>query len=171
MALVEQSFYVNSPLKASPKLAIKLGAAWESLGLVGRRAAVTAAGAILALSCGAAVAGVVRLPAELQSLAQADEMTVQTELPSETAARAYALENPPVYNVQPKADADDTALPSASPDVTIPAEETATKTAYTSSSADDEDKDASADQSRSATTTNDAAASSTAATTDDDSGV
>ena len=56
-------------------------------------------------------------PPTMQSAAQPDEMTVQTELPSEAAARAYALENPPTMALKPDINADATPMSDATPDI------------------------------------------------------
>ncbi len=75
-----------------------VGAGLQAMGPTGRRLALTAFGAVLALCLGAATASAFRLPSEVTDPAQPqDQVLAQSELPSEAAARAYALENPPVY--------------------------------------------------------------------------
>ena len=70
----------------------------EALGPLGRRLALTAFGAVLALGLGAATASAFRLPSEVTDPPQPqDQVLAQSELPSEAVARAYALENLPVY--------------------------------------------------------------------------
>ncbi len=77
-----------------------IGQGLEAMGPLGRRLALTTFGAVLALGLGAAAATALRLPSELTDPAQPqDQVLAQTELPSEAAARANALENPPVYTV------------------------------------------------------------------------
>ena len=149
----------------------QIAAHWDSLGLIGRRAAVTAVGAVFALSFGVAAADVVRLPADMQDTAQTDQMAVQTELPSDTAARTYALANPPVYNVAAKAD-DDATVADSAPDFTIPSDEASTKVAYTTPSATDEDTTKTDEQTQAPAVTDatPAAAPVAAAATSEDAG-
>ncbi len=77
-----------------------VGEVLQAMGPLGRRLALTAFGGVLALSLGAATASAFRLPSEVTDPGQPqDQALAQSELPSEAAARAYALENPPVYTV------------------------------------------------------------------------
>jgi hypothetical protein len=77
-----------------------VGDGLKTMGPLGRRLALTTFGAVLALGLGAATASAFRLPSEVTDPAQPQDQTLaQSELPSETAARAYALANPPVYAV------------------------------------------------------------------------
>ena len=150
--LAEQHAFAKPHAQSLSKLGVQSGAVWERLGVVGRRAVLTAAGAVFALTCGAAAANVVRLPADMQSAAQPDEMTVQTELPSEAAARAYALENPPTMALKPDINADATPMSDATPDIATTSDDALLRTAYTTPAADDEDKTAPIDHSHGAPT-------------------
>ncbi len=97
----------------------RIGDAWLSLGPWGRRSVVTGLGAVLALALGVAAAAIVRLPSETTDPIQPqDQNLAQSELPSEAAARAYALDHPPTYAVAAPSE-EDAALPDASstPDV------------------------------------------------------
>ena len=138
--LAEQPLFARSSTHDLSVFGAQIGAAWEGLGLLGRRAVVTAVGAVFALTCGAAVAGAVRLPADMQSAAQPDEMTVQTELPSEAAARAYALENPPSYNLSAKTDTDTAPQVDSAPSLTTAPDEEALRAAYADPSSGNAEK-------------------------------
>jgi hypothetical protein len=103
----EQDFNALS-YALSDRLAF-VGDGLKAMGPLGRRLALTAFGALLALGLGAATASAFRLPSDVTDPTQPQDQTLaQTELPSDTAARTNVLENPPVYTVA--ADhADDTA--------------------------------------------------------------
>ena len=117
-----------------------LGAGLRAMGPTGRRLALTAFGAVLSLSLGAATASAFRLPSAVTDPAQPqDQMLAQSELPSDAAARAYAMENPPIYRtaadrtedalpfVQATADASQPeAAPTSAAAYSVPAEQTST---------------------------------------------
>jgi hypothetical protein len=97
---------------------------WRAIGPFGRRALVTGIGAILSLSLGVGVATAFRLPQDMAQPVQPDAMTVQDELPSTAAARAYALANPPAYPMAVQTATDDIPPPDATPLYTMPADAT-----------------------------------------------
>ena len=73
---------------------------FRSLNVSHRRLIVAAVGGLFSLGLGVAAASAVRLPAELRDgYASPDQSTVRDELPSVTAARAFATTNPPPYVV------------------------------------------------------------------------
>jgi hypothetical protein len=137
---VEQDF--SALTGGAGKLTSAIGRAFDALGPVGRRVALTGFGAVMALSCGAAAAIAVRLPAEVKAAGDAPEQAVvRSELPSEAAARRYALENPPSYTVASTPDADAPLATDAAPDVQTAEAPTVTHAVYAS---DDGSADASA---------------------------
>ncbi len=112
----------------------KIGSAFSNMNPYGRRFAVTGLGAILALSLGAATAGAFRLPTEITDPAQPQDQTLaQSELPSETAARTYALENPPTYSVPTPKDVDATPSDVAT-DLSVVHDDAAATPTYTTPS-------------------------------------
>jgi hypothetical protein len=116
----------------------------QALGPHGRRFALTGVGAIIALGLGAAAASAVRLPSDMKDPAPAqDQALVQTELPSEAAARAYALENPPAMTAA-KTDSDTAALNAVDTASTDDAD-SVTKVSYTGPSSDDDQTSPKAD--------------------------
>jgi hypothetical protein len=73
-----------------------------------RRFALAGLGAVAALTLGGSAASLVRLPADVNAAPATDQTLALAELPSEAAARANALNNPPL-SPQRTAAADDVA--------------------------------------------------------------
>ena len=71
------------------------------LSLTARRVVVAAVGGVLAFGAGTGMAFAFRVSPDVTA-ADAPDPTVADQLPSEAAARAYALNNPPAYAVQAK---------------------------------------------------------------------
>jgi hypothetical protein len=133
--LVEQPALARPDHSASgvgAEIGARISHALDVLGPFGRRFALTGLGAVVALCCGVATASAFRLPSEVTDPAQAQEQTVaQSELPSEAAARAYALENPPTYMAAAPKDADDPTRPNASPSLAALHDDEPTTATYT----------------------------------------
>jgi hypothetical protein len=70
---------------------------WDRIGLAGRRALIAAGGGILAVGGGAEMGAAFHAPTT--PVAETVDRIVPDELPSQAAARAYALDNPPSYRV------------------------------------------------------------------------
>ncbi len=73
---------------------------FDRISLAGRRALIAVVGVMLAMGGGAGVAEAFRVPTA--PVADAVDPVVPDELPSQAAARAYALDNPPSYTVAEK---------------------------------------------------------------------
>jgi hypothetical protein len=97
-----------------------LNAFFATMGPRGRRYALTAIGAILALGLGAGAASVLRLPSDPSDPAAPDQTAALDELPAAAAARTFALGNPPTLAVAAPAEP---PVQLASLDPVIPADD------------------------------------------------
>jgi len=146
-AIEQQAAPVRRRRRARPTTPLARAAhRFQSLSGAHRRLLVAGVGGLLSLGLGVAAASAVRLPAEIRNGADApDQTAVRDELPSVTAARAYATNNPPPYVVaqmndagpaQPDLYADPVVKADDSAD---PADGAATPTGPSPSSATDDD--------------------------------